>query len=80
MFARAVSVDDVSGVVRDGEIIKEYPDDNPYPSVLMLGFVRGSAVHVVVALDEAAKTAIVITAYLPDEQLWIDDFRKRRGE
>ena len=80
MFARAVSVDDVSGVVRDGEIIKEYPDDNPYPSVLMLGFVRGSAVHVVVALDEAAKTAIVITAYLPDEQLWSDDFRLRRGD
>ncbi len=46
----------------------------------MLGFVRGSAVHVVVALDGATKTAIVITAYLPDEQLWSDDFRSRRGE
>ncbi len=80
MFARAVSVEDVTGVVRDGEIIKEYPDDKPYPSFVMLGFVRGSAVHVVVALDGAAKTAIVITAYLPDEQLWSDDFRRRRGE
>ena len=80
MFARAVSVDDVAGLVRDGEIIKEYPDDKPYPSFLILGFVRGSAVHVVVALDEAAKTAIVITAYIPDEQLWSDDFRRRRGE
>jgi hypothetical protein len=80
MFARAVGADDVAAIVRNGEIIKEYPDDRPYPSFLMLGFVRGAPVHVVVALDEAAGTAIVITAYIPDEQLWSDDFRKRRGE
>jgi hypothetical protein len=80
MFARAVSVEDVAGVVRDGEIIKEYPDDKPYPSFLVLGFVRGSAVHVVVALDGGTMTAIVITAYPPDERLWSDDFRRRRGE
>ncbi len=29
MFARAVSIDDVTGLVRHGEIIKEYPDDQP---------------------------------------------------
>ena len=80
MFARAVASDDVAAVVRNGEIIKEYPDDKPYPSFLILGLVRGTPVHVVVALDDAAGTAIVITAYLPDGQLWSDDFRTRRGE
>lgn len=39
MFERAVTVDDVVLVLREGETIESYPDDKPYPSRLVLGWV-----------------------------------------
>jgi hypothetical protein len=36
MFWRRISVDDVRHVLDTGEIIKDYPDDKPFPSMLIL--------------------------------------------
>ena len=49
MLARSITVAEVRQVVTGGEAIIEYPDDQPYPSRLMLGFPQGRPVHVVVA-------------------------------
>jgi hypothetical protein len=57
--------------ILNGEIIEEYEDDKPCPSVLVLGFVRGVVYHVVV------RNVKVITVYIPDERRWID-YRVRR--
>ncbi len=48
MFERQIDSNDVESVLRTGEVIAEYPDELPYPSCLMLGFVEGRAIHVVV--------------------------------
>jgi hypothetical protein len=80
MFRRSISRDDVKAVIREGKIIKEYPDDTPYPSFLTLGFVQGRPIHIVFAFDSQTETAIIVTAYIPDKYLWTDDFRNRRGE
>ena len=61
-----------------GEIIKEYPDDTPYPSKLMLGFPKGRPLHVVLSHDAEYETRHIITAYLPDPQLWTEDFKKKK--
>lgn len=61
-----------------GEQIADYPDDSPYPSCLLLGFVRSRPVHVVLAHDTSTDTAVVVTAYEPDARLWSPDFRRRR--
>jgi len=37
MFERGLSKDDVLGIVRDGEVIADYPEDEPYPSYLQTG-------------------------------------------
>jgi len=34
MFERGFQKDSVAKAVRDGEIIQEYPNDKPYPSVM----------------------------------------------
>ena len=34
-----------------GEVISEYPDDVPFPSCLILGFVGTRPIHVVTARD-----------------------------
>jgi hypothetical protein len=78
MFDRQISTATVTSVIRLGEAIAEYPEDVPYPSVLVLGFVEGKPVHVVVARDPNDRRCYVITAYIPDPRLWGPDFRTRR--
>lgn len=78
IFERGLSGDDVRSVLCDGEEISSYPDDTPYPSCVMLGFVEGRAVHVVVAQEENTRTCYVITVYRPNPDLWESDFKRRR--
>ena len=78
MFDRGLHGGDVRSVLRDGEEIVRYPDDTPYPSSILLGFVEGLAVHIVVAWDENTRTCYVITVYHPDSDLWQPDFKRRR--
>lgn len=78
MFEWAISRDEVLEVLRDGEVIVEYPDDKPFPSNLLVGFPEARAIHVVAALDCQTDTCHVITAYPPDPDQWQDDFRTRR--
>lgn len=56
----------------------DYPDDKPLPSKLILGFSNGRPIHVVLAYDAANETGYVITAYVPDENLWNNNYKSRR--
>lgn len=38
MAERGFSPDTIKSVIKNGTVIKEYPDDTPYPSRLILGF------------------------------------------
>jgi hypothetical protein len=78
MFSRGIRTDDVLGIIGRGEEIADYADDRPYPSKLILGFIKNVPIHVVLAIDTKTKTGIIVTAYIPDSQLWSDDFRSRR--
>ena len=77
MFERRIRLRDVEAVLRDGEIISEYPEDAPFPSRLVLGVVEGRAIHVVAAVDEKSRTCHVTTAYPPNPDLWDTGFRRR---
>lgn len=78
MFERKIGIDDVQSVPRRGEEIAGYPDDVPYPSCLVLGFVADRAVHVVADREESERTCYVITVYHPDPEIWESDFKRRR--
>ena len=78
MFERALSRDEVLAVVATGEVIADYPDDQPYPSVLLLGIVGSKPIHAVVASDPARGLCTVVTAYVPETALWSPDFKTRR--
>jgi hypothetical protein len=77
MFQRQISKEEVRDVIGTGEVIKEYPDDKPYPSKLLLGFPKKRPMHVVLAYDIKNETCYVITAYVPDPRLWDEDFKKK---
>lgn len=78
MLARGVAPAAVRSVVDAGDIVQEYPDDTPLPSVLLVGSVGGRALHVLLGYDSEAKKGIVITVYEPDPALWEDDWKTRR--
>ena len=77
MFDRGLSTNDVTAAIRGGETVFDYPNDEPYPSCLLLGTVEGKPVHVVVARDEIDYSCYVVTAYVPSLELWQADFKTR---
>jgi hypothetical protein len=77
MFERRIRVEDVRGVLVNGETIEDYPDDIPYPSRLILGWRGRRPLHVVAAYNADDEEIIVITVYDPDPALWSQDFRRR---
>jgi hypothetical protein len=76
MFERGINEEHVAQLIADGEPINDYPDDKPYPSVLLLGYVVRHPLHVVLGLDEKGK-CYVITVYTPDPTLWDSGFRRK---
>ncbi len=77
MQQRGIMLDDVLNCVLNGEIIENYPADNPYPSYLVAGFSGKKVLHVVCAVGE--DNIWMITSYYPDKEEWTEDFKKRRG-
>lgn len=74
---RRISVDDIVSCIKIGEIIKQYEDDKPLPSCLVLGkSIEGKPLHIVVSKDE--EFIYLITAYYPDITQWEDDFKTRK--
>jgi len=77
MFQRHVDEKDVRSVLEKGEIIERYPDDTPYPSRLILGWVENRPLHVVAAENIADNETIVITVYEPDQDKWSLSYKRR---
>ncbi len=74
-----IRVDDVLQALETGEIIEEYPQDQPYPSSLVLGGTSdGRRLHIVCAPVSAEGRLIIITTYQPDPDRWEPDFRRRK--
>ena len=77
MFKRNILVEEVETVLTTGNIIKDYADDKPYPSFLILGFIKNRPMHIVASTDKD-ENCYIITAYEPDTNLWSKDFRTKK--
>ncbi len=76
---RNISIKSIRFSVMNGEIIEQYPDDYPYPSCLILGFDEcGKAMHI--CMSDEGSSSRIITAYYPDDALWKDGFKIRKGD
>jgi uncharacterized protein DUF4258 len=84
MVERDIPEEAVAEVVFRGKIIESYPEDRPYPSRLLLGWVntgqsestRARPIHVVSATTE--HEIIIVTVYEPDPAQWAAGFEKRK--
>jgi len=77
MFERDIDIEDVRHVIQTGKIIADYPEDQPYPSSLLLGWKENQPLHVVYAKNELDEI-IIITAYYPDPLIWNNDFTRKK--
>jgi hypothetical protein len=69
---------EVFEAIQSGEIIEDYPSDEPYPSTLVYGrTATDRPLHVVCAYANDDDLAIVITVYKPDPAQWVNFLRRR---
>ena len=74
---RNIDSESIINVIMHGEIIKQYEDDKPFPSCLLLGLsIKGRYLHVVIASDDI--NLHIITAYYPSADEWEADFKTRK--
>jgi hypothetical protein len=67
----------IEDALKDGvELIEDYTDDPRGYSCLLLTWVDVTPVHVVCAPHEG--DLIIITVYIPSEEEWGDNFKKRK--
>ena len=75
---RMISTAEVRHAIETGEVVEDYPDDPRGHSCLILGYgADGRPIHVV--CSPRSEYLAIITAYLPSEEEWQDDFRKRKN-
>jgi hypothetical protein len=74
---RMISTGEVKQTVIKGEMVEDYPDDNRGHSCLLMGRgVKERPIHVVCSPKE--DYLAIITAYLPSEQEWKNNFKERK--
>ena len=74
---RMISTDDIRMVLEKGEVIEDYPEDPRGHSCLILGQgLGGRPVHVLCSPKD--EYLAIITAYLPTDDEWTDDFKVRK--
>jgi hypothetical protein len=69
----------VLSCLKTGEIIEEYPEDNPYPSCLVFNGSLDNPLHVVVAINKEQNRLFIITVYEPSLNEFEDDYKTRRN-
>ena len=70
---------DILPVLKEGEIIEEYPEDYPYKSYLLLGYTNSNKpLHIVCAIVN--NILWIITEYFPNTKQWEADFKTRKEQ
>ena len=73
---RMITTEEVKIVVTSGELIENYPDDTRGHSYLLLGYGEsGRPIHVVCSPKE--DYLAIITVYLPNQNQWSSNFKRR---
>lgn len=71
ILERDISYKEIYTALKKGEVLKEYPDENPYPCYLIYNTWRRKPLHLVIAYDEMEKVCILVTVYRPAPDQWI---------
>ena len=77
---RGITIEAVERALLSSEIVERYPEDRPYPSCLVLGWLAsGHPLHIVCSRGEVEPALRIVTMYEPDDTLWENDYKTRRA-
>ena len=77
LVERKISIQDILQAIKTGKIIKQYEDDKPLASCLLLGItINQKPLHLVISHDE--EFIYLITAYYPNPTQWEADWETRK--
>lgn len=77
LIERNITIQDIIKCIGMGQIIKQYEDDRPFPSCLILGMsINNNYLHTVVSMND--NYIYLVTAYYPDAEQWQLDFKTRK--
>ena len=77
LVERKISIQDILRAITTGKIIKQYEDDKPFASCLVLGIATNQKpLHLVLSHDE--EFIYLITAYYPNASQWETDWETRK--
>jgi hypothetical protein len=79
MGLRGRTLMDVQGVILVGEVIRVYPEEQPYPEYLIMGYPQQAddPCYVVVTSNDAA---MIVTGHNYDPEVYEADHRMRRRQ
>lgn len=76
---RGITIATLERVLLTGEIIERYPEDQPYPSCLVLGWLAsGDPLHVVCSRGNVEPALRIVTLYEPEDALRESDYKTRK--
>ncbi|MCL2605086.1 MAG: DUF4258 domain-containing protein [Defluviitaleaceae bacterium] len=74
---RSIRRKEISHAILTGKIIEQYPDDEPLPSILILGYTKDNKpLHVAVSIDD--DIIWLVTAYYPALDIWETDYKTKK--
>ncbi len=79
MGERRITASMLENAVEFGEIIEREPNDYPYPSVLVLGWLgSGDPLHLKCSKSPGTPNLRIVTVYEPDDEKWESDHKTRK--
>jgi hypothetical protein len=76
---RGVTITEMEQALLNGEIVERYPNAQPYPACLVLGWLAsGDPLHIVCSRGEIEPALRIVTLYEPKDELWERDYRIRK--
>ena len=78
MLERDITRDEIRSIIEHGEIIEHYPESEPYPGCLILGYATAKPLHAVITIDTENEFVYIVTAYIPDDLHFQSDLKTRK--
>ena len=77
LIERNITIENIKNALQTGEIIKQYENDKPFLSCLLLGLTEQKVfIHIVASIDDGY--LYIITAYYPNENDWESDYKTKK--
>ena len=76
---RNITVEDIKRALLNEEIIEKNPKNKPYPSCLVLGWLRsGDPLHIKCSMGTKEPKLRIVTVYEPSDEEWESDYKTRK--